>query len=143
MKSSIKCICLNFIRIIAFVCFLLTFIPELKSNANMGATYLPYYSISWIILLIWSDSIRSINLSEKGSNKWLIGSGVGVLICRLISVIWFVSLELAGLKPSIGWNGYIVIAIIWIILGIWYLVLGLTKTIDDSEKNDKTIPYSD
>jgi hypothetical protein len=138
MKFSVKIALTNVARFIMFACFLYALRPFFRGVEVQGyVENQPLIPIWNFIATFLIDCDRTYLLTQSKINKWQAVTG-GILL--LLSLVYIV---LCCIYSSDIWVGYFIIYIVWVIVGVLLLVLGLTKTIDDSKKNDKTIPYSD
>ena len=145
MKYDSKKILLGINKILAFVCFLITFLPRLKDVFVDHITYYPTFSWFWFFLLVFTDI--TINWDVKGKNILKTSKISGIVILALDVIYWIILLsttdfsEVSNWTKDIHWIGYELLTIVWALIGGVYLLLGLTKTKYD--ERDKTIPYSD
>ena len=145
MKYDSKKILLGINKILAFVCFLITFLPRLKDVFVDHVKYYPTFSWWWFFLLVFTDI--TINWDVKGKNVLKTSKISGIVILALDVIYWIIILsttdfsELSNWTKDIHWIGYDLLTIVWALIGGIYLLLGLTKTKYD--EGDKTIPYSD
>ncbi len=145
MKYNSKKILLGINKILAFVCFLITFLPRFKDVFVEHITYYPTFSWFWFFLLVFSDI--TINWDVKDKKVLKTSKISGIVILALDVIYWIIILsttdfsEVSNWTKDIHWIGYELLTIVWAFIGGVYLLLGLTKTKYD--EGDKTIPYSD
>ena len=145
MKYDSKKILLGINKILAFVCFLITFLPRFKDVFVDHIRYYATFSWFWFFLLVFSDI--TINWDVKDKNVLKTSKISGIVILALDVIYWIIILsttdfsEVSNWTKDIHWIGYELLTIVWALIGGVYLLLGLTKTKYD--EGDKTIPYSD
>ena len=145
MKYDSKKILLGINKILAFVCFLITFLPRFKDVFVDHIRYYSTFSWFWFFLLVFSDI--TINWDVKDKKVLKTSKISGIVILALDVIYWIIILsttdfsEISNWTKDIHWIGYELLTIVWALIGGVYLLLGLTKTKYD--EGDKTIPYSD
>ena len=145
MKYDSKKILLGINKILAFVCFLITFLPRFKDVFVDHVKYYPTFSWFWFFLLVFSDI--TINWDVKDKNVLKTSKISGIVILAFDLIYWIILLsttdfsKVSNWTKDIHWIGYELLTIVWALIGGVYLLLGLTKTKYD--EGDKTIPYSD
>ena len=138
MESLIKRDLINLNRLFAFVSFLVTFIPRF-SDFNVEHIYFyPAMSIACFCVLVFVDYTRSWKAFGDYTRKGYIIFGivlmVSFLICLIFALPGGVTNNGHGWNTDAFWIGYFIIQCSWFVMGAIYLVLGITKTIDENKK---------
>lgn len=140
MESLIKRDLVTIARFIAFVCFLVTFIPRFEDSPTEW-DYASSMSFICFFVLLFIEITRYWKVLDDETNKRYIISSIPFfvlfLVFLVVNIISIVSLNAKGgienWNEDMYWIGYLYIQVSWALIGGIYLLIGLTKTKDESK----------
>ena len=131
MESLIKRDLINIARFIALLGLLASYIPKFKGfDGDVGYSW--FVSFAWFALLAWTDYSKSWKIldDETKTKFWI----TGTVVLSLQFICWvYILIEHLLHTVTITWVGILLTSIGWALIGGIYLLIGLTKTKDESK----------